>query len=189
MRCVFVGLVVGLLVVTTVSGAELLTNGDFEQDISVGWTEQASGGEYTIGRDIFHNADPDYEACVRKYLTGYATLTQTVSVPNTNLFFSAEARFSNECEDNVYNYFAASAIRLEYQDSSGVTLGETRIFSGTEYCDWASTSSLHLIEVAGDEWLELSFLVEEEVRNIPDVNPDDVAQVTISLYAYSTDYC
>jgi hypothetical protein len=170
-------------------GAELLTNGDFEQSISTGWTLESSGGEYTLNRDVFFHGDPDYEAQAHKYLTGYASMNQTVDVSNLNLYFSADVRFSNICDDNTYGYYSASAIRIQYQNSEGTTIGETRIFNGTTHCDWVNTGTLHLIPQAGDEWHHIGILIDEEIQSIPDLNPDDVKRITTSLYAYNTDYC
>jgi hypothetical protein len=183
------GFAVVLALAAVLTGAELLVNGDFESAISMGWTQQVSGSDYTLNRDVAFHGDPDYEAQAHKYLTGYAMLSQTVSVPNANLFFCADMKFANLCDDNTYGYFAASAIRIEYLNASGAIIGETRIFNGTTNCDWTDTGTLHVISKSGDEWHRVGLLINEEVRNIPDLNIDDIARITVGIYAYSTDYC
>jgi hypothetical protein len=186
---IFVGIVIVLLSLGSLSAIELLENGDFEQDLSLGWTQELGGANYEFGRDTEYKLDPDHEVYVEKFLLEYAMLKQTVPVVGLNLLFSAEARFDNACAPNTYGYFSASAIRLLYQNSSGETLGETRIYNGTEDCDWTSTQSLHLIEVPDDLWHEYRLLIADEMESLPAVNPADVTQITLGLYCYNTDNC
>ncbi len=174
---------------SSVLGVELLENGDFEEDLSVGWTQDLGGSNYTIDRDTSYCLDPDYEAYVEKFLQTYVELEQTVPVVGLNLLFSGEARFENKCESNTYGYFAASAVRLEYKNSSGTTLGETRIFNGTTDCDWTSGPDLHLIEVTDDTWHEFRLLIQDEMEHLPSVDPAQVTQITVGLYCYCTDNC
>jgi hypothetical protein len=182
-------LVVAFLLSGTAFGVDLLENGDFEQDLSIGWTQEVVGGDYTFDRSTTYHSDPDYEVYVRKYLTGYALLKQTVPVLNLNLEFSGQVSFANACQENTYGYFAASAIRLIYEDDAGDLLGETRIYRGTSRCDWANSQTLHLIEMPGDAWDSFQVTVADEMTYLPGVNPGDIARITVGVYAYSTDYC
>jgi hypothetical protein len=170
-------------------GTELLQNGDFEQDLSIGWTQEFEGDDYTFARGATYHSDPDFEVYVRKYLTGYALLRQTVPVLNLNLTFSGEVSFGNICDDNTYGYFAASAVRLFYEDAAGAVLGETRIYRGTMYCDWTNSETLHLLEMPSDAWDSFNVDVKDEMTNLPGVNPGDVTRITVGIYAYTTDYC
>jgi hypothetical protein len=171
------------------SGVELLENGDFEQSLSVGWTQETQGLNYTFQRSTTFDPDPDYEVYVRKYLMGYAILTQTVPVTSLNLLFTADAQFVNLCESNPYGYFAASAVRIEYENSGGTVLGESRIYRGTALCNWVSTSTLHLIQAQNASWNYYEILLEDEMAYLPGVDSKEISQITISLYAYSTEDC
>jgi hypothetical protein len=136
------------------SARELLQNGDFEQDLSIGWTEMVADwdGDHTIDRSVSHHPDPDHEAMIRKYLYGYASLGQTVPVENPHLLLSADLRFQNQCQPNSEGKFSASALRIEYRDADGLALGETRIYHGTENCDWVDSPTLHLIAAQPSLW-------------------------------------
>jgi hypothetical protein len=190
MSRVCVALILTLAWMGVSSGTELIENGDFEGALSPAWTQQGSGGGISYQRDVAYHSDPDYEAYSRKYLTGWCALKQTVNVSTVNLLFTAELRPSNFCEINSYEFFAASAVRIEYQNSMGGTLGETRIYSGTENCNWTSSSTLHCMEVEDGTWSSECFVLEDELsRNLPGVNPANVAKIAVSLYCYCTDYC
>jgi hypothetical protein len=188
----FVALPVLLAVLVAPLGAqELLQNGGFEQDLSVGWTIEVENysGDWTISRDSSHAPDPDNEVMVRKYLYGYASLRQTVPVENLHVLLSGELRFFNLCQPNTEGKFAASALRIEYKDGSNSTLGETRIYNGTENCDWTSSSTLHLIEEEGSEWIAVHLGIRDELQNLPGVDTSQIAGIALSLYSYSTNPC
>ena len=186
-----IGVILPLLLILApgLLGVELLENGDFEEDLSLGWTQELGGANYEIDRGTEFRLDPDYEVYVKKYLQEYVMLKQTVPVVGLNLHFCGEVRFAPSCAPNTYGYGAASAIRLLYQNSSGETLGETRIFNGTSDCDWTSAESLHLIEVHDDLWQEVHLLIQDEMEYLPAVNPAEVTQITVGLYCYNTDNC
>jgi hypothetical protein len=183
---VFVALAVSL---GSLSAVELLENGDFEGDLSLGWTQELGGVNYVFDRGSEYCLDPDHEVYVEKFLQEYAMLKQTVPVVGLNLLFSGEIRFDNKCEPNTYGYFSASAVRLLYQNSSGTTLGETRIYNGTVDCDWVSGPDLHLIEITDDMWHDYRILIEDEMDHLPSIDPADVTQITLGLYCYCTEDC
>ncbi|MEO0183521.1 MAG: hypothetical protein ABIL40_08610, partial [candidate division WOR-3 bacterium] len=72
----------------------LLVNGDFEQDISVGWTKDTSGYSIYIDRATDYEPDPDYELRVEKQTgSGYARVKQIVDIPSVNnIAFSVKAK-------------------------------------------------------------------------------------------------
>ena len=173
------------------SAQEFLRNGDFEQDLSSGWTEAVADwdGDHTIDRSVSHHPDPDHEVMVRKYLYGYASLEQTVPVENTHLLLSADLRFQNQCQPNSEGKFSASALRVVYRDADDLILGETRIYHGTENCDWAGSPTLHLVAAQPSQWIRHRLRVRDELLNLPGVDTSRIAAITLSLYAYSTDAC
>ena len=71
-----------LFVVGVGNAAVLLTNGDFEQVLDSGWTDNISYPTSidTIDRATGFHPDLDYEARVKKYDYAYARLSQTVDI-------------------------------------------------------------------------------------------------------------
>ncbi|MEO0216642.1 MAG: hypothetical protein ABIL14_06470 [candidate division WOR-3 bacterium] len=53
------GIITILLFISAVSAQNLITNGDFEQDISVEWTKDTSGYYIYIDRATNYEPDPD----------------------------------------------------------------------------------------------------------------------------------
>lgn len=170
-----------------VTATELVTNGDFEQPLEIGWTDSVVG---TSGSFFFERADTlgqpstGYAARTYKYLASYASLSQTVDVPNVNLNFSLYGRLrigggSSTC-------WPVAAIILRYQNSSGVELGNTKMYIHTEYATWTNSDTAHLIEINTPEsWETYGLDLAQEIANyLPGVNPSDVRKVTIELYSY-----
>jgi hypothetical protein len=189
MRQVVWILAISLAWATPSLGVELLENGDFEQPLSDGWTQETQGVNYTFQRSTTFDPDPDYEVYVRKYLMGHALLKQTVPVSSVNILFKADAQFVNYCESNPYGYFAASAVRIQYENSAGNVLGESRIYRGTALCNWVNTSTLHLIQALNTSWNSYEILLEDEMAYLPGVDSKEISQITVSIYAYSTEDC
>jgi len=181
MRYVLIGLVCcGLC-----GAANLLTNGTFEQDLSVGWTSYMADPTYgydTIARGTDYENDPDYEAYTLSTF-GYVTrLYQTVDIPATdNVSFSIKAKI--DAFDNDYDTlcWAASAVMIYYQNTSGVTLGETRICRFSAPCPWVGTSTIHLLPVADTLWHTYSFVLNTELINLPGVTPSQVKKIQVCL--------
>ena len=166
---------------------ELLINGDFEQALDVGWTDTVVGttGSYFFERtDTLGQPTPGFAARVYKYLASYASLSQTVDVPDVNLNFSLHGRLrigggSSTC-------WPVAAIILRYKNSSGSELGNTKMWVHSEYATWTSSDTAHLIEINTPEtWETYGLDVAQEIASyLPGVNPTEVRKVTIELYAY-----
>ena len=160
----------------------LLTNGDFEQDLSVGWTRDSSGyGVRTTDRQADLHPDPDYEARCSLYSgAGSVALNQRVNVPHPWLAVSFQARFdivgtSSSCWPVAY-------VGIGYFDNANNLLGETRIYHHDSYCTWVPTGTLSLIEVTNPDWTQYDIDVGLELsQHLPGVNPADIRQVRISL--------
>ena len=83
-----------------IQAGELIINGDIEQPFSTGWTQVTSGSAYTFNRGTAYDGDPDFEAYVQKATgSGYARLCQEVSIPTTDLGFSANAKLAATASD------------------------------------------------------------------------------------------
>jgi hypothetical protein len=171
-----------------VSAVEYLTNGNFEQPLDVGWidTVESSAGSFLFDRaDTFGQSSPGFAAKSYKYLARYASLRQTVDVPDVDLTLNFEGRFkigggSSTC-------WPVASIWLRYADANGLELGNTRICWRSQYATWAKSDTVNIIDV-GDTtgaWHPYSINLRQEIaNNLPGVNADNVAKVTIDLFAY-----
>ena len=173
-------------IVVPAAAQELLTNGDFEQDLSVGWKDSAFdlAGSHFYERSDTLGQSAGFGARAYKYLASYAALTQQVDVPSTNLVLSFDGRFrigggSSTC-------WPVAGVVLRYLNGAGLELGNTKFVLHNEFCTWANSDTAHLIEIEVPEtWgpRELD-IAQELAANLPGVNPADVSQVRIELYAY-----
>jgi hypothetical protein len=175
-------LVLSLLLAAVAFGQELLTNGDFEQELSVGWVVDTGGyGLWTFDRDTLYQPDPDFEARESLYSgSGICRLSQTVDVPGPTLHLSFSAAFAIGGTSSTC--WPVAGVWVGYKDSDGNLLGQTRFYYHNEYCTWTSTSTIHLIEVTNPDWNQYELDVADEIGNyLPGVNPGDVAQLEVAL--------
>jgi len=165
---------------------ELVLNGDFELDIANGWSIDSVEGMTpyydTLDRDTAFNPDSDYEARVKKYDSAHAKLYQVFDVATTNLDFGINAKLYAVEYNPAGTYFAAAAVVLSYMNSSGMVLGDTRICFKTGHCIWANGPAMHLIEAPDSNWNTYSFNVNDELANLPGVNPLDIAKIKVALF-------
>ena len=169
-----------------VAGAtELLTNGDFEAPLIEGWTTESSGYGVLFDRATTYEPDLDYEVKVAKATgTGFARLSQTVELPGLDAVLSADLSVSATATVTAW---AAAVLAIEYLDETGHRLGETYIGDLSRYCPWVSGDALHLIEVDPSVWATHSLTLDEELANLPAVDPFAVRAVRVSLLAYVED--
>jgi hypothetical protein len=173
-----------LIVLTGISAASnYVSNGDFEQALSVGWTQTMSGGGTTILRGTTYQPDPDYEVYVYKATgtTGYAQLWQIVDIPTCNMDFSFSAKVY--AWDNYNGAWAGAAVVIVYLDNSNTSLGETRICQWSYNCPWTSGADCHIVQVTDSLWHDYSFNLIDELANVPAVDPNEVAKIKITLDA------
>lgn len=162
------------------STSQYVVNGDFEQDLSVGWKQILNGSGASVNRATNYDPDPDYEVMVRKTDGGgYALLNQTVTVPTTDIVFSASVRLYAYATSTAW---AGTALSLKYLDISGNVLGQTRICSKTSYCPWANSPTMHLIQAVDSQWHNYSFNVGTELTNLTGVDPLQVNKIEIALF-------
>lgn len=168
-------------------GDQLLTNGDFEQPIDVGWTDTvvgSTGSSLFTWSDTLGQPTPGFAACVYKTLASYAALGQTVAIPNANVVFEFDGRLrigggSSTC-------WPTAAFLINYQKSDGTSLGNTRIYLHDQYNTWVSSDTQSLIEITTpDVWAHYRLNVADEISGrLPGVNAADVAQVRLELFSY-----
>ncbi len=164
---------------------ELIINGDFEQELTVGWTLIPSGsGTHTANRDVFYHPDPDYEAMAYQYDNpGSMRLSQIVDVPGPLLELTFTASFAES--GGVSTCWPAACFSVCYLDADNNVLGETRYVYST-YANWTSTSTLNIIRLYDPSWTTYNLNIAEELaNNLPGVNPGDVVKVEIALFAYT----
>jgi len=176
-----------ILVLTLTIGicgaSNYMVNGDFEQDLNVGWVQLMSGGGTTILRSTTYDPDPDYEVYVYKAsgTTGYAHLSQTASIPTCNIDLSFKAKLY--AWDNYSGAWAGAAVVIEYLNSADAVLGETRVCQWSYDCPWTNAADCHIIQVADSLWHDYSYNVLDELVYVPAVDPDAVAKIKITLVA------
>lgn len=179
-----------ILVISLSYSQGLITNGDFEQTLDIGWQRDSNGVNITINRATIYDPDPDYEAQVYKGAgTGFAELSQMVDIPSTDLLFTCNAKiyaFDNDADTLTW---AAAALIISYLDDGGATLGETRICNFSTPCPWLSTPTCHLIIAIDSFWHNYGFNIDDELANVPGVNPADVQKISIALYDTTLHTC
>ncbi len=174
-------------VLLTAAQGNLLTNGDFEQPLTVGWSQEFddSQGSYVITRDTTLQPDPDFEVRIYKYLRYYARLKQTVAVPGTNVRFSGAAKLV-ATKGPTSGYYAYAAIILEYQNAGGEVLGRTWIMKKIGDFNPQNTPTQHYILTISDVWENYGFVLADELANLPGINPRDISRVSVVVESYGT---
>ncbi len=173
------------LVIGISNAGPLLTNGDFEQDLSIGWTETSyyPTSLDTIDRATTFHPDPDYEVRVKKYDYAYQRLSQTVDIWTTDLEFSVDARLYAHEYTPTAPYWATAAIVLVYRDNNNTRLGETRICYNSPHVPYTNTSTFHMVVVTdGNNWYNYSFNIDDELTNLSGVTPSDIAKIEVAFY-------
>ncbi len=182
---------IGLVAVNFLGAGNWLINGDFEMDLSSGWTSTQGGSTIYIDRATTYETDPDYEVRAEKQAgSGFAKLSQTTDITTPSEFtFSIKTKlyaYDNNADTLTY---AAAAVRIYYKNTSGTTLGETRICQFSAPCPWQNTSTCHLITVSDSLWHTYSFNLQTELGNLPGVSPANVKKIEIALYDTTAHTC
>lgn len=182
-----------IIFISLASAGNWLINGDFEQDLNIGWTTNQSGSNITINRATTYEPDADYEVLVQKGAgNGYARILQMAL---ENITTPSEFNFSIKAKLYAYDNnadtltWAAAAVIVGYYNATGTKLGETRICQFTAPCPWQNTSTCHLIIVSDSLWHTYSFNLQSELGNLPGVNPSNVKKVEIALYDTTAHTC
>ncbi len=184
MRTTFI---LALALLAGLASANLLVNGDFEQPIDVGWDTIAvnvAGGDTFTWSDTLGQPSPGKAVSVRKYLARYASLYQTVDIPDVNLTLSFDGCL--EIGGGSSTCWPVAAFVIRYLDSSGVSLGNTKLYLHDQYCDWPASDTQSLIEVTTPGvWTPFSIDIATELAaHLPGIDPANIRKLTIDLYAY-----
>jgi len=179
-----------IFIASMVFAGDFMTNGDFEEALSNGWQQASGGSSITIDRATTYDPDPDYEAQAYKGAgSGYARLFQIIDVPTTDMDFSANVKIYAYDNNADTLCWAAAALFIEYYNSSGTLLGDTRICMMTAPCPWNNTSTRHLIMAPDSFWHNYAFNIGDELTNLPGIIPANVARIGIALYDTTAHTC
>ncbi len=183
------GLILALLLIPALgleaTELELMTNGEFELPLSEGWEESSAGGEALITRGTGYDHDPDFELFMSKGSgTGHVKIWQAVSVPSTDILFSANLKTSAYGGGGAW---CASALILAYLDWNGTELGRTAIASLSSTCPWSDSDTMHIIDTLYGEWQLHEFTLADELANLPGVDPAFIKQVQVTCLISAAD--
>lgn len=164
------------------SELELTVNGDIELPLAVGWEVDAAGEGLSIMRGNNYDHDPDVEVnmvCDEGY--GEAFIQQLVILPETNVHFSVE--LSTMAEDGATAWCVAG-LMITYRDGGTAPVGRTFLGSRSPNCIWESDGDFHLIDTTED-WNTWSFWLNDELENLPAVDPARVHSIELKLYIFA----
>jgi hypothetical protein len=170
-----------LLIISLGFAWDLVSNGDFEEDLTTGWQQASSGSSVYIDRSVTYHPDADYEARTEKGDgSGYAKLYQIMDIPTTDLDFSCSAKMW--AYDNHATAWCGAAVRIYYLNLSSSVLGVTMICMRSTQNPWNNTSTCHIIPVTDSLWHDYAFNINDELTNLSGVNPSQVARIQIALF-------
>ncbi len=170
------------IITISLGWTNLLSNSNFEQPLTTGWSRDSVGINFIIDRATNYDPDPDYEARVQMNTDiGYAKLYQRVDIPGVNLMFSCNARLVATTTSSTC--WAGTALIIGYLNASNTLLGETMICRRTAACPWQNTTTRHLIDAVDTLWHNYGFNISNELANLPGVNPANIARIEISLHS------
>ncbi len=159
-----------------------LLNGSFSSPLTNGWQQEA--------RDFvgYHNIALLKDGGVRvvKEMCGRARLFQEVNLPDLNRTFSARVQF--KAQSTTPGYFSYGALMLQFVDSTGNTLAETRFYSAAGMLPWKNTSRLRLVPVAkSGTWTDISLNLADELKtNLKDVHRTEVKGLRVVIEAFGS---
>jgi uncharacterized protein (DUF779 family) len=179
--------IIVLAALAGLASANLLLNGDFEQPMDVGWdtiAANAAGGDTFTWSDTLGQPTPGHAVAVRKYLASYASMNQTVDVPNVNLTLAFDARF--QIGGGSSTCWPVASFVVRYLDAAGASLGNSQIYLHDQYCTWAATDTQSLIDITTPGmWAPFSLDIASELStHLPGINPSSVSKLNVDLHAY-----
>jgi len=158
--------------------ANLLTNGDFEQDLSVGWTVTGTGLFGHARREFDVDRQSNVLHVYRKLTGSKATVTQTVQLdrPVTECVFSGDAKLRGS--DNWIFGWGAAQILLAYLDGAGTHLGSTTILGRVPNFG-PGDDTFHIIYAPNDDWNSYSIPFDTEFNEHLSIDPTQVSSIKV----------
>ncbi|HDQ99375.1 MAG TPA: hypothetical protein ENN51_03705 [candidate division WOR-3 bacterium] len=181
------GAVLFVLVAAGVTNGNLLTNGDFEQPLTVGWEQDVShvAGSHRFERsDTLGQPTPGYAAKVFKQLAYHAALGQQVEVPGANLTLTFDARMA--IVGGSTTCWPTGAFIVSYLNADGDELGTTMFILRDQYNTWRESDTLKLHDIdLPSVWNSYELDIAQEIAdNLPGVDPAAVRRIEVKLYSY-----
>jgi hypothetical protein len=169
-----------LLAAATALGVpyEFVENGDFEDDLSVGWTERIMGSGGSLQRLVGQDEDPDYELYARMASgDGVTSAYQRFAVPSVDLVLSANLNCYAFGDNGAWS---VAGLMIGYRDQDFALLGETAVAALSRDCPWTDGPTFHCIP-AGEAWEFYEVDIAAELLNLPGVDPERVAFLEIAV--------
>ncbi|MEO0094229.1 MAG: hypothetical protein ABIK67_08265 [candidate division WOR-3 bacterium] len=158
-----------------------LINGDFEQDLKVGW--QISTKDYDGSSKIKRvKVKDNYYAKVEKIWCGYAELFQIIQLTNLDQDLSVRLRLN--ANSNRDGYSALAAFILSFLDEEDKTLARIRIAYSTKVL--TNTPMEYNYSALPNKWQTNTINLREELKHFPKIDFKKIAKLKISLYAYGS---
>ena len=160
-----------------------LLNGDFEQELKVGW--QASSKDYAGSSEI--NRDKMQKNNIAHLLKdwgGYAELSQIINLGNLNQ--SLSVRLNLNSTSNREGYTATSAFILSFLNKENKVLAEIRIAYSTDKL--INSPVLYNYPMAPAEWKTHTLNLKDEfTKHFPKVDVNKIKKLKIAMYAYNNE--
>jgi hypothetical protein len=157
-------------------------NGDFEQDLSTGWTVSNYGG--VVERITNGDSDPDYELHLsRDIFDDHAEAYQSSDISDLDEVISFKAKLvSQDCW--IYGHGYAFVI-IRYKNDLDAVLGETRYYQSPFTCSNSPTS--HCIKVNDTDWHTYSITISDELEiYLTGIDQADVDRIEICFRVEGT---
>jgi len=184
--CLLMALLIAGATAMTGQAREFVVNGCFEEELSIGWNESMTLPGAVVERRTDLDPDEDYELHIQ--LTGSEGITrlfQRWEIACTGMQFSAKLRCST---DGTGGAWTAAGVVLRYLDCQMAELGESAIVSKSRDCPWADSPTFHLIEISKIDWGVYAFDLDDELLNLPGIDPEQIAFLDVMLM-YEADNC
>ncbi len=160
---------------------ECVVNGDFEQELEVGWQQLDAATNAAIARNADLDDDPDHELGLRfDNGVGEISVWQRLAIPDTDLDIATTLRARASGSGGAW---VAAGFGLSYLDRNLVVLGQTFIGRMSSDCPWYDSPTLHLVTSAHDEWEQYSFNLNDELANLSGVDPSEIMYLEVEVYS------
>jgi len=172
-----------LLAATPLLGSPLqcVVNGDFEEELTIGWQQQIDCSSVVVMRTLYQDDDPDYELwTLVDNGIGEVSVWQRFPIPNLDLEITAAIKVLASGDGGAWT---VSGFGINYLDWNMDLLGKTFIGMMSNDCPWTESSTFHIIEITDFLWHQFSFNLNDELVNLPDVAPQQIAYLEVEVLA------
>jgi hypothetical protein len=163
------------------SPLQCIVNGDFEEELEIGWQQHINCTSVVVMRTLYQDDDPDYELwTLVDNGVGEVSIWQRFPIPNLDLEFTAEIKVLASGSGQAW---AVSGIGINYMDWNMDLLGRTLIGMLSYDCPWTESETFHIIEIFDSQWYSFEFNLNDELANLPGVDPQQIAYLEVEVLA------